>query len=310
MPSLNGRGQDYPTGDPVPPPAGTGSFVSFKGDSMPITNAPAPHRRLARLLTRRTVMAAGAVMVVAGSPMLTASAATTASATVYYACVSHYGGQVYSVRTGSAPNCRAGDHAINWNQTGPAGPQGLRGATGAPGSKGDAGAAGPQGPKGDTGVGGPQGPKGDTGAPGPQGPKGDTGATGATGPQGPAGTATNVITTGRRFAQSGPTEPVTIAEAGNITLELVCGLNQATLQARPTVFDGQFVALAADSGFGGHVVSSANGGAQPVVIETMGIGLDRASFNIRVGGHTMDGSASINLSPTVNCDYEASVITG
>jgi len=73
---------------------------------------------------------------------------------------------------------RAGD-------TGPTGPQGVKGDTG------DTGPTGPQGVKGDTGDTGPTGPQGvkgdtgDTGPTGPQGVKGDTGDTGPTGATGP-----------------------------------------------------------------------------------------------------------------------------
>ncbi len=56
----------------------------------------------------------------------------------------------------------------------------------------------------------------------------------------------------------------------------------------------------------------ANHGAQPVVIETIDQGsfMDRASFNIWVGGHTLDGSVSITFFPTVQCGYEASALAG
>ncbi|QSQ28111.1 hypothetical protein JY651_14465 [Pyxidicoccus parkwayensis] len=98
---------------------------------------------------------------------------------------------------------------------GPAGPQGLKGdtgATGPAGPTGPAGAQGAQGPKGDPGTAGTQGLKGDTGATGPAGPagaqgpqgiKGDTGATGATGAQGPQGLKGDTGATG----PAGPTGP-------------------------------------------------------------------------------------------------------
>lgn len=80
-------------------------------------------------------------------------------------------------------------------ETGPAGPQGEKGADGTmtfedltPEQK--ASLKGDKGDKGDTGAAGPQGdpgPKGDKGDPGPKGDKGDTGETGAQGPQGEKG---------------------------------------------------------------------------------------------------------------------------
>src|SRR5207237_955822 len=58
-------------------------------------------------------------------------------------------------------SCKPGETAIQWNQTGPQGPQGLQG---------------PQGPQ---GLQGPQGPQGLQGPQGPVGPKGDTGPAGS-----------------------------------------------------------------------------------------------------------------------------------
>jgi len=84
----------------------------------------------------------------------------------------------------SSAQCRGGESALTWNQTGPQGPKGDAGAAGAAGPKGDKGDAGPSGSA------GPQGPKGDTGAAGSVGPKGDKGDAGPQGPagaQGPAG---------------------------------------------------------------------------------------------------------------------------
>jgi len=150
------------------------------------------------------------------------------------------------------------------------------------------------------------GPAGQTGAPGVAGPPGPAGAQGPQGVPGPA----NVITTGLHQAFPGD-PPVTIAEADGITLELVCDFQSVTVQVRPTVADGVgYVSLYADSSIGGHVASTVNRGASPVVIESFGTSGDRASFNASVLGHTMDGTVSVTFAPTAACGYEASVAVG
>ena len=63
----------------------------------------------------------------------------------------------------STSQCKSGENALTWNQTGP---------------RGLPGDAGPQGPKGDTGLQGPQGIQGIQGAPGPTGPQGERGPRG------------------------------------------------------------------------------------------------------------------------------------
>ena len=86
------------------------------------------------------------------------------------------------------------DHMGN---TGPTGPQGVKGETGPVGPtgpqgvKGDAGSVGPTGQTGAKGETGAQGPKGNTG---PVGPTGQTGSTGPQGPQGPKGDGVETIT--------------------------------------------------------------------------------------------------------------------
>ena len=73
--------------------------------------------------------------------------------TVYHACVSAKDGSDFRL---VSPTTQCGDKEvrIQWNQTGPQGPQG---ATGAQGPQGPQGATGPQGPQGATGPQGPQG---------------------------------------------------------------------------------------------------------------------------------------------------------
>jgi tail collar domain/collagen triple helix repeat protein len=105
-----------------------------------------------------------------------------AAQTVFYACVNNSTGAVQIV--GSTTSCPSGSHKIQWNQTGPAGPAGAKGATGATGPTGAKGATGATGPKGATGAAGPEGPKGAEGPTGMTGPKGATGPAGPTGPQG------------------------------------------------------------------------------------------------------------------------------
>jgi hypothetical protein len=114
-----------------------------------------------------------------------------ASAGVAYAAIPDAGGVIHScyntgsnpsgalrvIDTGAGATCSKNEKALNFNQTGPQGPQGD------PGPQGPKGDTGPQGPQGDPG---PQGPKGDTGNTGPAGPQGPKGDTGATGPAGPS----------------------------------------------------------------------------------------------------------------------------
>jgi collagen triple helix repeat protein len=105
-----------------------------------------------------------------------------------WACYAHATGAVRLVSVST--DCRRGEVAIYWNQTGPTGPTGATGATGAAGPVGPTGAqgiAGPTGPAGAQGVAGPAGPTGAPGAAGPIGPTGAQGVQGAVGPAGPAG---------------------------------------------------------------------------------------------------------------------------
>jgi uncharacterized repeat protein (TIGR02543 family) len=81
----------------------------------------------------------------------------------------------------SSGSCRPDETSIQWNQTGPAGQQGIPGPAGPQGLPGPVGLSGAQGSKGDTGA------KGDTGLVGPSGPAGVRGAEGPVGPTGPAG---------------------------------------------------------------------------------------------------------------------------
>jgi hypothetical protein len=62
--------------------------------------------------------------------------------------------------------CKSNEVSLNWNQTGPTGPQGL---TGSQGPLGPVGQTGPQGQTGQNGLQGPIGPQGTTGQQGPAG---------------------------------------------------------------------------------------------------------------------------------------------
>jgi hypothetical protein len=116
-------------------------------------------------LTRRVVIAAGTVSVLAAGSSAVALATSGTSGNVYQGCLKADNGSLRHVELNpsSPPRCEPHDTLVTWNQIGPAGP------------------AGPQGPKGDNGAPGPQGPQGDPGTPGAQGPKGDTGAAGTDG---------------------------------------------------------------------------------------------------------------------------------
>lgn len=98
--------------------------------------------------------------------------ATLAHATspiTFYACQSIGLKSLYNVVTSpSTPlACKKGDIAVEWDQVGPMGPQGVQGP---------AGATGLQGLKGDTGLQGPQGEMGPAGLQGPQGEPGPAGS--------------------------------------------------------------------------------------------------------------------------------------
>jgi len=124
--------------------------------------------RAARFATFALVAVVGTAGVAFATTLAT-NAYTDANG-VYHGCVNSSNGTLRVVLP--TDTCKINEVAIDWNQTGPQGIQGV---------KGDTGATGPQGPQ------GTQGPKGDTGATGPQGAQGIQGPTGATGPQGPAG---------------------------------------------------------------------------------------------------------------------------
>jgi hypothetical protein len=124
----------------------------------------------------------------------------------------------------SSDACKSNQTSLNWNQTGPQGPQGAKGDTGPPGP------TGPQGSKGDTGaVGlqGPQGLKGDTGAAGPQGVQGPAGAAG------PAG-VTNAYTT----SAAGNQEIAAIGQSPTQLLSLQLPAGSYVIEVSAQFFNG------------------------------------------------------------------------
>jgi len=144
-----------------------------------------------RLLASKThpmrVLAIVAVLAFAAGSAVVAYATDPVT---FYACRNVRTNLLYNVVTSPSQPlaCLQGDVPVQWNQVGPAGPQGPvgpagpKGDTGPQGLPGDirpAGPAGPQGPAGPNGDTGPNGSQGDIGPAGPQGPEGPQG------PQGP-----------------------------------------------------------------------------------------------------------------------------
>ncbi|GAB1689260.1 hypothetical protein KRM28CT15_10630 [Krasilnikovia sp. M28-CT-15] len=129
-------------------------------------------------------------MVLGVASVASASAPTSGTANMIYACTNS-GGQIKLIDYRSGKRCSRGWKMISWSSgaTGPTGAQGSIGPQGPAGPTGDRGPAGPQGPTGEAGTQGPAGPQGSTGEAGMQGPKGDPGPQGPAGPQGPQGEA-------------------------------------------------------------------------------------------------------------------------
>jgi hypothetical protein len=125
-------------------------------------------------MTRNTILAGVAVVLVAATPSLLPPPASEP----IYACYVPANGTVYRVRAPGVPgDCvgpRSGPNAhvlFSWNVEGPQGPQGLQGIQGPPGEKGEPGEDGEDGAPGRDGE---DGQDGEDGAPGEQGPPGVT----------------------------------------------------------------------------------------------------------------------------------------
>lgn len=119
-------------------------------------------QRLRSRLTYANVIASLALFFALGGG---AYAAVSASNDTIHGCYAKAGGALRVLDPGRS--CTRREHALSWNERGPAGEPGPRGATGAAGATGATGATGPQGPAGATGAAGAQGPQGNPGADAP-----------------------------------------------------------------------------------------------------------------------------------------------
>lgn len=130
-------------------------------------------RALLGMLTA-VVLLGGTYTAAAAQPDAAAASVNPATASIVIrGCYYPHVGYVRILAVGQ--NCRSGETALQWNQTGPTGLTGLQGL---PGDTGTTGVPGP------AGTDGAAGPAGSAGPPGPAGPDGPAGATGPTGPAG------------------------------------------------------------------------------------------------------------------------------
>jgi len=102
-------------------------------------------RRSQRRILRAT--AAGIAVLAVGSGV--ALATIPSSGGVVSGCYAKKDGTLRVID--STAQCRSGEAALNWNQTGPQGPQGSQGPQGLQGAQGPQGATGPQGAAGVSG---------------------------------------------------------------------------------------------------------------------------------------------------------------
>ena len=105
-----------------------------------------------------TVVAAVALLAVAGAGVTSAAKAPRSSAETIHACKHRQTGLLRVV--GAASTCRRTEQRLSWNAAGRPGPAGPRGERG---PQGEAGPAGQQGLAGATGPAGPVGPQGQSG---------------------------------------------------------------------------------------------------------------------------------------------------
>jgi len=159
------------------------------------TNHPRSSMSHSRLVRRSAYFASSLLAVV----LVPVGVGAISPSSVIQSCVDRTTGTVRIVTLSTA--CTTGERYLLWNQLGPEGEAGARGARGVTGNQGPTGARGArgvtgnQGPTGATGDKGAQGargmtgPEGTTGAIGPNGEIGAQGAAGAPGPQGDTGAA-------------------------------------------------------------------------------------------------------------------------
>lgn len=112
---------------------------------------------------QRTIIISAASIILLG---VIAFASIPDSNGVIHGCYKKSGGTLRVIDDSTNPCDSRAEIPIQWNQTGPQGPQGIQGPVGPQGP------IGPQGPTGPEGPAGPTGPKGDTGTQGPAGPGG------------------------------------------------------------------------------------------------------------------------------------------
>jgi hypothetical protein len=122
----------------------------------------------------KSSLALAAVVATLGLAGGVAWASIPDAAGVIHGCYQKNNGQLRVIDSAQTQACAPAESPLNWNQTGPQGPQGPQGPLG---PKGDAGPTGPQGAP---------GPQGDPGAPGAQGQPGPQGLPGDTGQAGPS----------------------------------------------------------------------------------------------------------------------------
>jgi hypothetical protein len=138
-------------------------------------------RRMRRFVVLVAIGLAATAGVAVGSTLVAPSFVDAHG--VYHGCVKHGSDVLRVLATGDS--CRPAETAIDWNRTGPQGPQGIQGPKGDTGGQGPKGDTGAQGPNGGTGA---QGPKGDVGPPGPA-----LAGSGCTLPSGAAGTVQTTV---------------------------------------------------------------------------------------------------------------------
>ena len=179
----------------------------------------------------------GAAIVLVSAGLSVAAGRQLGGGAVYHGCVNGTNGDLRVVATGA---CRTNEHAIVWNETGPAGTQGLQGPQGPAGPQGVKGDPGPQGAAGPQGLKGDSGPQGADGATGPRGPQGEAG------PQGPAGIVSLASLAGSACTRhDGSAGTVVVGVAADDSVTITCGASDWCAANTPTV--GPHMTVVCDS---------------------------------------------------------------